>query len=783
MIKAVFGLFIFILIFSPLAFGTVEAWSLTIMETLTVFTFLLFMIRANRQKEVFLYKTPGIVPLLFFLVYILMQLIPLPQEIVRNLSPETYRLYKETVFAGEPSGWISLSINKKATLMEFFRIASYVIFYVLTVQLFTKKDNLKKGIGSVIVFASVLSFFAILQHLLSNNKIFWVRELTQGGTPFGQYVNRNHYAGLMEMLFPLVLGLFLFYKPRIFRRSFREKMSDLFNRQATNIYILLGFAAVLTATSVFLSLSRSGIVSLCLSMIFFGLMVLSKGADKKRAVIIIVVAVLIVLSVGWFGWKPIFERFEALKNARGDISELRFEVWKDSINIAHDFPVSGTGFGTFVNIYPKYRSIPGDTIVDHAHNDYIEFLSDGGAVACLIVLWFILAFAYKIFSAFRKRREIYSIYLFIASVTGILALSMHSLTDFNLHIGANGLYLFFLLGLSVSAANTRIREGLNNTYLQKKRLPAKVLPAFIGILLAAVFIINAGVLAGGLFFMKIKDVKLRDNTTKQDLDNLKHAAYMAALCDPLEAKYHYAVANIERFLSNDPAALHHYTRAVELNPTGGEYLQRLGLILSELKRDEAAEELLRAGVIYEVRNTARYKRYALWLFSMGRKDDGIRIIRKAISLEPEKTREYITLMILNNLGDREISGALPDRVEPHQLFADYLYRTGNERMAGEMYLNSLKYLRNEDRVSPSYFYRVRDYYLKKGGNEEALQIMRKAIEMLPGDAGVRIRTAEIYEKLGKNDKAEEEYGNAISIDPANQEAKTRLDKLLIKNKR
>jgi len=782
MTKTVFGLFVFILLFSPLAFGTVESWSFTVMETCTVFAFLLFLIGAARQKQGFLYETPGVLPLLFFLIYILLQLVPLPQEIVRKVSPETYRLYKETVLVVQPEAWMSLSINKKATLMEFFRIASYIIFYVLTVQLFTKKEALKKTVAVVIIFASVLSFFAILQHFIPNNKIYWARELTKGGSMFGPYVNRNHYAGLMEMLFPLVLGLFLFYKPQVFRRSFREKVSALFNRQATNIYMLLGFSAVLTATSVFLTLSRSGIVSLCLSMVFFGLMFLSKGDDKKRAVIIIVIGILIVLSVGWFGWDPIFERFGTLKNAQGDISEMRLQIWKDGLNIIGDFPLTGTGFGTFVNIYPKYRTIPGDAIASHAHNDYIEFLSDGGVAACLIVLWFILAFAYKIFSAFRKRREVYSIYLFIASVTGILALAMHSLTDFNLHIGANGLYLFFLLGLSVSAANTRMREGLNDTYLQHKRMPAKVLPAFIGILLAAVFIFNAGVLAGGFFFMKIRDVKLRDDTTRQDLNNMKHAAYMAALCDPLEAKYHYAVANIERLLSNDQAALHHYTRAVELNPTGGEYLQRLGLILSELKPDEAAEELLRAGIIYEVRNTARYKRYALWLFSMGRKDDGIRIIRKAISLEPEKTREYITLMILNNLGDGEISGALPDRVEPHQLFADYLYRTGNERMAEESYLNSLKYLGNEGHVSPAHFYRVRNYYLKKGGNEEALQIMRKAIEMLPGDAGVRVRTAEIYEKLGKNDKAEEEYIKALSLAPENQEAKKRLDKLLIKNK-
>jgi O-antigen ligase/Tfp pilus assembly protein PilF len=780
--RTIFGLFIFILIFSPLAFGTVETWSLTIMETLTVFTFLLFIIRAKRQKEVFLYNTPGIIPLLFFLVYILLQLVPLPQEIVRKVSPETYQLYKETVLVVQPEAWVSLSINKKATLTEFFRTASYVIFYIITVQLLTKKDALKKTVAVVIIFASALSFFAILQHFIPNNKIYWVRELTKGGSMFGPYVNRNHYAGLMEMLFPLVLGLFLFYKPQVLRRSFREKVSALFNRHATNIYMLLGFSAVLTATSVFLSLSRSGIVSLCLSMVFFGLMFLSKGSDKKRAVIIIVIGILIVLSVGWFGWSPIFERFGKLQNAQGDITEMRLQIWKDGMNIIGDFPLTGTGFGTFINIYPKYRTIPGDAIAAHAHNDYIEFLSDGGAVACLIILWFIFAFAYKIFSAFRKRREDYSIYLFIASVTGILAISMHGLTDFNLQIGANGLYLFFLMGLSVSAANTRMREGLNDTYLQKKRLPAKALTAFIGILPAAVFIFNAGAFAGGLFFMKIKDVKLRVDTSKQELDNMKHAAYMSALCDPLEAKYHYAVANIERLLSNNQAALHNYTRAVELNPTKGEYLQRLSLMLSERKEYEAAETLLQAGIRYEVQNPARYERYALWLFSTGRKDAGIAIMKEAISLEPQKTREYITIMILNGLSDGEIFLALPERVKPYQLFANYLAGTGNEKMAEDVYLDSLQHLKNEDPDPASYFYQIYRFYLKRGRFEDALRIMRKAIEFLPGDAGVRIRTAEIYEKLGKNDKAEEEYRKALSIAPANQEAKKRLDKLLIKNK-
>jgi hypothetical protein len=96
--------------------------------------------------------------------------------------------------------------NKQKQLSWSFRFASYGAFYAVTVQLLSRKDALKKTIAIIIIFASSLSFFSILQHLLSNGKLYWFRELLLGGVPFGPYVNRNHYAGLMEMLFPLVVG-------------------------------------------------------------------------------------------------------------------------------------------------------------------------------------------------------------------------------------------------------------------------------------------------------------------------------------------------------------------------------------------------------------------------------------------------------------------------------------------------------------------------------------------------------------------------------------------------
>jgi len=698
----IFIVFIFVLLFSPLAFGTVEPWSLAIMETLSLLLLFLVLMGGARSKQAF-YQIPGIVPLMLFLTYVFIQIIPLPPWMIKVISPATYAIYSETVLVSDPAAWVSLSINKKATLMEFFRFASYGAFYAVTVQLLSRKDALKKTVAIIIIFASALSFFSILQHLLSNGKLYWVRERLLGGVPFGPYVNRNHYAGLMEMLFPLVVGLFLVYKPHVSYISFREKIAEMFNLQRTNLYMLLGFSAVLIGTSIFLSLSRSGIISLCLSMIVFGLLVVGKQADRKRGLIIIVICILIVLAVGWFGWGPIIERFKEISPMKEEITEFRPILWKDSRKIVNDFLVAGTGFGSFISIYPLYRTLPAKNLVDHAHNDYIELLTDGGIIGFLIVTWFVLTVFYASFRIFLKRRELYSVYLFIGSVAGLISILLHSVTDFNLHIGANGLYFFFLSGLVVSTANTRLREGLNGTYLRQIRLPSGTLAVVTGVLLLICAGFNAGVIAGRIFFFPLQEKKLSRDISGQDLLLTRERIYRASHFDPLESRYHYSLAYVERLFANHRAAMDHYTKAVYLNPLNSEYLQRFGLLLSETKNYHAAERLLRSGIAYDAGNPVWYRTYALWLLAQGRKQDAAGIIKTAISLKPDKTRDYITLLVLHGFSDEEIENSLPGRVEPFLFFAQYLARTGRASMVENAYLTALQNVKNEETGKPSFF--------------------------------------------------------------------------------
>jgi len=787
MTKTVLAIFFGLLVLSPLAFGTVEQWSLTLMEAAIFLAAALYAgsKKSGRGPSV-VYEVPGIVPLLFFLLYILFQLVPLPAFAVKILSPGAYELYAKTVWPGSPGVWRPLSIHNKATLLEFFRIASYACFYGLTVQLLAGRQLLKRTVQTVISFSALLAFFSIIQQLLSNNKIFWVRELTRGGIMFGPYVNRNHYAGLAGMLFPIALAVFFYYRPGRSYGSFREKLSEVFSHRMINTYFLYGFSAVLIATSVFVSLSRGGMISICFSTTLAILLIMLRERKRKPDMPVVLTIIVILYSVGWFGWSRIFERFAGVRGAGGEISGLRSVIWKDSLKIVRDFPLTGAGFGSFADIFNKYRSMssfgsaqgsaPG--IIEHAHNDYIELLTNGGLIALILFGWFMFEVLYSSFTTFRKRQENYSAYLFIGSLAGIASLLVHSLIDFNMQIGANGLYFFFLLGLAVSASHTRLREGLKDTYLKRiEGVSIKTAAVIICLVFAGGLLVNAGVLGGKFYFALIKNSKADVTTSSGDLATLKKYSLRAAASDPLEAEYKYAAANAEWLSNNKAEALELYKKAVALNPANGEYLQALGLALSNIKRTQEADSLLRTGIEMDGFNPVRYTRYGSWLMSRGRMEEGISNIRQAISLEPDRTRDYITLMVLYGLNNEGISKALPKLVKPHFAFADYLVKTGRDDLAEAEFRNALDLTVNEKPLNPEYFYHVSRYYLGKGKTDEALGVINRALEALPANADVHMEAGRTYEKAGISYRAAEEYRKALILSPGNEDARKRLERL------
>ncbi|MBW1940972.1 MAG: tetratricopeptide repeat protein, partial [Deltaproteobacteria bacterium] len=445
------------------------------------------------------------------------------------------------------------------------------------------------------------------------------------------------------------------------------------------------------------------------------------------------------------------------------------------------FPNAGTGFGTFESIYPKYQTSPVKGIVDHAHNDYLELFTDGGMISALLVAWFLLSLFVRSFKAFLTRRESFSIYLYLGSITGIVSILFHSSTDFNFHIGANGLYFFFLAGLAVSSANTRLKERLKATRLKKmKRSLAVSISISALIILVAGMDFNIGAIAGEYNFLPYKGRDLNAGISQKELIAMNSAAYKGSGIDPLEPRYHFAAANTDYLLLKNETALEQYKKAIRLNPSNGEYLQQLGFFWADQGNPQTADRLIQAGTQCEISNALRYQRYATWLLARGKVEKGLKNMKTAISLDPDNINEYITLMVLNRLSEEQMREALPKKVAPYLFFAEYLHSIGKEVMAEDIYAHALGLIENEAVIRPSYFYKPYRFYMKTGRYNDALKVIHKAIVFLPNDLGIRLTTADLYKKLGISYRAMEEYQQALMIDPGNQRAKKELDRIRVK---
>ena len=135
-----------------------------------------------------------------------------------------------------------------------------------------------------------------------------------------------------------------------------------------------------------LSFSRAGIAlglfALCLTIVSA---TGSRGVGNRVIIVVLVIAAA-GLPLAQVGSDRLIQRFERsaedLQNEGG-----RLTVWRDTVRIAADFPLFGTGYGTFAEIYPMYRSPEVRKFYRHAHNDGLQAIAEGGiAGACFLIL-------------------------------------------------------------------------------------------------------------------------------------------------------------------------------------------------------------------------------------------------------------------------------------------------------------------------------------------------------------------------------------------------------------
>jgi hypothetical protein len=194
------------LIISVLLFGSVEIWSSSAIQFL-LFTLGLAWILKGEYRE---YQVPLQIKLLLlmmlgFICYGAFQTVPLPSALLKLISPLSFQM--RSFYSLDAKSAMPISFNVYGTLYETIRLVAFFTVFTISATAFSNRDKLTETLRTLSIFGFSLAIFAIVQKATSISGIFWFRELTLGGSPFGPFVNRNHFAGLIGMLIPLGLGL------------------------------------------------------------------------------------------------------------------------------------------------------------------------------------------------------------------------------------------------------------------------------------------------------------------------------------------------------------------------------------------------------------------------------------------------------------------------------------------------------------------------------------------------------------------------------------------------
>ena len=443
-----------LLLWSPLPAASVEEWSIFVVELAAAVLAAAYVLLEPKPAV-----NPRLAPVLrkmtpiaaAFFGYLGLQVLPLPAGLVRLVSPGSFELRRLYTPGFDGTGFISLSIAPSATVREGLFLAALFILGFLVVKTVVRGRQIRTMLAVLVASGAFQALYGLFELSREHPRILFYEKVFSLGSVTGTFVNRNHLSGYLEMLVPLALGLAIARMNMLaFGVSgFREKVL-LWTSKGVLGNILLFAAAAVMSLAVVLSNSRSGLVVLGFTVfLFLGLTVASYSRTgyrqpwvgrSIRVTFLAVTALAVYAGVG-----STIERF-ALDDL---LHEDRPLYWANTADIVGDFPLFGTGLGTFAAAYNAYETRGGDGMeLRHAHNDYLEYVAELGVLGAALLFGAVAYLAVQAYLAWRKRRHAHARALALGGLVSLAGMAVHAVTDFNLHVPANMVLFAVVLALT-----------------------------------------------------------------------------------------------------------------------------------------------------------------------------------------------------------------------------------------------------------------------------------------------------------------------------------------------
>ncbi|MBL0141371.1 MAG: O-antigen ligase family protein [Betaproteobacteria bacterium] len=446
--KALYWALLALLVWLPVPLGSNRGWAWAVMEVSAFALLAWWLVLWATDKitiEDPLRKAWPVFALLgLYGLVVAVDSVPMPREWVEVLSPASARTWAVTDILGIKRDWITLSIEPHISRVALMKSLAYGAIFFLFLAVVNNRQRVMTA-ARVLVFAAVLhAIYAVLMHLSGVSDEHYGTLIMHGESASGFYANRNHFAGMLEMTLAIGIGLLIAgLSDRVagtWKAFFRHLIEWILSPKMLLRLSLCILVIALTTTH-----SRMGNTAFFSALLIAGVIgiALSRHATRNTVILLVSLVVLDLTIVGsWFGVEKLAKRLEA--TTMQDVQE-REDPAAYTVPMIKDFPLFGTGPGTFYVAFLKYKPEKVVGFYDYTHNDYAQIASETGLVGLGLLGGVVLLTLVVALRAQWIRRDPLMRGMSFACIMGVTSLLIHSWVDFNLQIPANAAYFMVLL--------------------------------------------------------------------------------------------------------------------------------------------------------------------------------------------------------------------------------------------------------------------------------------------------------------------------------------------------
>ena len=432
-----------VLVFGPLAFGTSDPWSEQVVLSLIGAMLTLFLLRLIVSRTVRFVWSWAYLPVAVFVLIAGFQLIPLPASVVQALSPNTFTIKAELLTGLRLSGLnlssMTLSFYPHATRHDLRLVLGVVGVFVIVTNCYPSRTAIKRLLTVIAATGGLVAAIAIGQFVAQTDKIYGIVPSGHSLADAGPFVNHSNFAQFMNLSVGAAVALLFMRVRETFsgHTQLTTVFDELGSRRSLSLWGLFS-VIVLGIIAVLVSLSRGGIVSMLVAAaVIVCLLTFGGTSHRGRGKLIAITVLLAFACVLYIGFDAVYQRMATLHDL-GGASGGRWQMLKDISAVWLLFPFLGTGLGTYQVVYPMFDSSTIANVAGHAENEYAQALAETGLVGFLALV----GFGALVGIAFLRNCRRFKMPLNVANYGlgfGLIAVLVHSLSDFGQHLPANAI--------------------------------------------------------------------------------------------------------------------------------------------------------------------------------------------------------------------------------------------------------------------------------------------------------------------------------------------------------